>query len=224
MATAVAWWWPPGRGSDGSAHGIRLSAEGAVEEKGEKSGGQNGKKAQHNTGNTRSQDIVEVHAGTQAKPLKGGRRIMPVARIFLHSWSRLPMMNDNHGDDAGNDICYGEVAHAGGAQCNHGKKGPVIEGKDRGGSHICFITKFACQGGIDDAVGIGYGSDDSQGASPRNPASPNSALSRSPRPKPIKNLRAVRTTPFHTVLPAIFTSMVAPLQNRNRPIRVGTRS
>ena len=27
---------------------------------------------------------------------------------------------------------------------------------------------------------------------------------------------------FHTVLPAIFTSMVAPLQNRNRPIRVGT--
>ena len=22
---------------------------------------------------------------------------------------------DNHGDDAGNDICYGEVAHAGGS-------------------------------------------------------------------------------------------------------------
>ena len=61
-----------------------------------------------------------------------------------------------------------------------------------------------------------------RGARPRNPASPNSALSRSPRPKPIKNLRAVRTTPFHIVLPAIFTSMVAPLQNRNRPIRVGT--
>mgnify|MGYP006889194167 CR=1 FL=1 len=29
----------------------------------------------------------------RAKPLNGGRRIMPVASIFLQSWSRLPMMN-----------------------------------------------------------------------------------------------------------------------------------
>ena len=76
--------------------------------------------------------------------------------------SRIPETPDNHGDDAGNDVRNWEVTHAGGAQCYHGKKGTVIEGENGGGSHVCLIAKFACQGGIDDAVGIGYGSDDSQ--------------------------------------------------------------
>ena len=96
---------------------------------------------------------------------------------------------DNHGDDAGNDICYGEVAHAGGAQCNHGKKGPVIEGKDRGGSHICFITKFACQGGIDDAVGIGYGSDDSQGRQSQEPCFAEQCIEQKPQAETDKELK-----------------------------------
>ena len=37
--------------------------------------------------------LLKFIPAPRAKPLKGGRRIMPVARIFLHSWSRLPIMN-----------------------------------------------------------------------------------------------------------------------------------
>ena len=103
---------------------------------------------------------------------------------------------DNHGDDAGNDICYGEVAHAGGAQCNHGKKGPVIEGKDRGGSHICFITKFACQGGIDDAVGIGYGSDDSQGRQSQEPCFAEQCIEQKPQAETDKELKGGEDNAF----------------------------
>ena len=83
MATAVAWWWPPRPWFRLAAPmGSALSAEGAVEEKGKKSGGQHGKKAQHNTGNTRSQDIVEVHAGTQGKAVKGREKNHAGGRIF----------------------------------------------------------------------------------------------------------------------------------------------
>ena len=59
------------------------------------------------------------------------------------------------------------------------------------------------------------------GSKPRNPASPKIAFRRSPIPKPPKNFRAVRSTPLYTVSPAAFTSIVAPLQNRYKPIRVG---
>ena len=107
---------------------------------------------------------------------------------------------DNHGDDAGNDICYGKLPMPEAPNAIMVKKGPSLRARIEVAPHL-FHRQIRLPGGIDDAVGIGYGSDDSQGASPRNPASPNSALSRSPRPKPIKNLRAVRTTPFHTKLP-----------------------
>ena len=82
------------------------------------------------------------------------------------------------------------------AQCNHGKKGPVIEGKDRGGSHICFITKFACQGGIDDAVGIGYGSDDSQGRQSQEPCFAEQCIEQKPQAETDKELKGGEDNAF----------------------------
>lgn len=108
------------------------------------------------------------------------------------------------------------------AQCNHGKKGPVIEGKDRGGSHICFITKFACQGGIDDAVGIGYGSDDSQRRQTQESCFAKQCIEQKSQTKTDKELKGGEDNAFPYRAAGHLTSMVAPLQNRNRPIRVGS--
>ena len=54
-----------------------------------------------------------------------------------------------------------------------------------------------------------------------NPASPKIAFSKRPRPNPTKNLRTVKITPLYTVEPAALTSIVAPLQKRYKPIKVG---
>ena len=122
----------PACGSDGSAHGIRLSAGGAVEEKGRSPVARTVRKAQHNTEIPALRILLEVHAGTRAKPLKGGRRIMPVAKEFFSTHgSRLPMMNPiTMGMMLAMISVMGKLPMPEAPNAIM-VKGPVIEGKDR---------------------------------------------------------------------------------------------